>query len=189
VKVVSTASFNPELNVLLSAELDALAKYWTITQNFRYSNSTERFGKFLARHAGPAWGKCSHGNLLKRAAEEARTAKSRHRPRAGGLPDPIRQETELDRILHRLLGPLLWSPAVISWKDDPDLLILLQQEQTAAGGITADWLRRSRYGEILYRHYRSGWIHALDPHPELHTEYHHISILSILRITCCIIAA
>jgi hypothetical protein len=38
--------------------------------------------------------------------------------------------------------------------------------------VPAEWLRRSRYGEILHRHYRSGWIHAFDPDPELHVDDH-----------------
>jgi hypothetical protein len=72
------------------------------------------------------------------------------------------------------LGPLVWTPSDISWEHDPALDFLSQNPKISAAGIPVEWLRRSRYGEILYRHYRSGWIHALDPDPELHTEDHRI---------------
>jgi hypothetical protein len=62
--------------------------------------------------------------------------------------------------------------SVIPWTHDPDLEALLQDLEISAAAIPGDWLRRSCYGEILYRHYKSGWIHALDPDSELHTENH-----------------
>jgi hypothetical protein len=151
------ASFNPELNILLSAELDALAKYWAMQANFKCRTSEERFGEFLARNAGPAWSKCSYLNLVRRAKNEA-----------------IQQEAELNQVLWERLPPLAKTPADFPWMYDLDLDSLLQDADIAASGIPAKWLYRSRYGEILYRHYRCGWIHALNPDPELHTDYHHI---------------
>jgi len=174
VKTGSAASFNPELNILLSAELDALGKYWAINQSLGFPNSEQRVGEFLARHAGPAWSQCSHLDLIRRASAEAKAVRRGHHPKRGELPDPLRQLVDLDRILHEDLGPLVWTHSDISWQEDPSLDFLSQSSKISAAGIPVEWLRRSRYGEILYRHYRSAWLHALDPDPELHTEYHRI---------------
>jgi hypothetical protein len=175
VKTGSAASFSPELNILLSAELDALAKYWAINQNSIYSQEPDkRLGEFLSRHSHPAWSYCSHLDLIRRASKESREARQGHRPTGKELPDPSRQLADLDRILHEDLGLLVWTHSDISWQHDPSFDFLSQSSKISAAGIPVEWLRRSRYGEILYRHYRSGWIHALDPDPELHTEFHHI---------------
>ncbi len=171
-KVRTAGSFNPEINVLLGVALDALAKYWAISRNLAFPTLAECFGQFLATHAGHAWGKCSHLDLLGRASKEARAASAGHHPNAQELLDPVRQKGELCDTLHQVLGPLVWTPSVISWTHDPDLKTLAKHARISAAGISRDWLRRSRYGEILYRHWRSGWIHALDPDPELLTEYH-----------------
>lgn len=175
VKMGSAASFNPELNILLSAELDALAKYWAINQKGVYAQEPDkRLGEFLSRHSHPAWGYCSHLDLIRRASKESREAGQGHRPTTKELPDPSRQLAELDRILHEDLGRLVWTHSDISWRQDPSLDFLSQSSKISSAGIPVEWLHRSRYGEILYRHYRSGWLHALDPDPELHTEYHRI---------------
>jgi hypothetical protein len=173
-KMGQMGSFNPELNILLSAELDALAKYWAINKGLTYPNSPQRLGDFLASHAGPPWSKCSHLNLMKRASDESKAAGRGHHSRSTELPDPARQEKELFQILQKILGPAVWTPQVISWMHDADLDLLLQHPDISVAGIPGDWLRRSRYGEMLYRHYRSGWLHALNPDPELETEFHFI---------------
>jgi hypothetical protein len=175
VEIRPMASFNPELNILLSAELDGLAKYWAIREGHAYSSKPDkRLGEFLSRHGGPVWSQCSHLDLMRPASAEARAARGGHRPTAAELPDPIRQEADLRRILREDLGPLVWTPSDISWEYDPGLDFLSQNPKISAAGIPAEWLRRSRYGEILYRQYRSAWIHALDPDPELYTEDHRI---------------
>jgi hypothetical protein len=172
VKMRFAASFNPELNILLSAELDALAKYWGIGQKRSYPDSEQRLGEFLAHHAGPAWSKCSYLNLMQRASAEVKAAIQGCHPKAAELPNPVRQESELKHILHQDLASIVWTSSVISWIHDPDLEFLLQNAKISAAGIPVKWLRRSRYGEILYRHCRNGWIHALDPDRELQTKYH-----------------
>ena len=83
VKMGSAASFNPELNILLSAELDALAKYWAINQNNIYAREPDkRLGEFLSHHSHPAWSYCSHLDLIRRASEESRAARQGHHPTA-----------------------------------------------------------------------------------------------------------
>jgi hypothetical protein len=167
-------SFNPELNILLSTELDALAKYWATQTGYKCQTSEQRLGEFLARNAGPAWSKCSYLNLIRRAKDEAETARAGHKPPRAGLPLAIKQEVELNLILANKLPPLVKTPSVLPWSCDLGLDFLSQDVDIVAAGIPPAWLGRSRYGEILYRHYRCGWIHALNPDPELHTDYHHI---------------
>ena len=168
VKIHPAASFNPELNILVSAQIDALAKYWALNSGRHFANSESRFGEFLAAHAGEPWAKCSHQNLLARAGAEA----AGHKPRRDRPGGPARQLKELHSILHKLLAPVVWVPAgVLPWTQDPSLQVLLDDPDIRAAGIPGSWLQRSRYGEFLYRHYRSGWLHALDPDPELGNGY------------------
>lgn len=96
VKTHQWASFSPELNILLSAELDALAKYWAMQTSYVCQTSEQRLGEFLARNAGPAWSKCSYLNLIRRAKDEADAARKGRKPPKAGLPLAIKQEGELN---------------------------------------------------------------------------------------------
>lgn len=172
VNIRTESTFNPELNVLLSVFLDALAKYWAIYRNDSYPHAETRLGEFLAHHGGAAWGQCSYVYVMRRAKAEATAASRGHRPKPEELPDPVRQEKQLNEILHKKLPTLVWTPADITWCHDLSFESLSKDAETLAANVPAEWLRRSRYGEIIYRHYRSGWIHALDPDPELHVDDH-----------------
>ena len=166
------ASFEPEFNVLLAAELDALAKYWSINQHPPLTRDAAfRWGEFLARNANPAWSKCSYLNMMERARTEALAAKQGHKPKPRELSNPKQQEAILDTVLGKVLPPDVRVPyAVIGWESDPTLSDLSAHREIIEAGISEEWLRRSRYGEILYRHHRCGWIHALDPGRELATD-------------------
>jgi hypothetical protein len=174
VKIRVEAIFNPELNVLLSVALDALAKYWAIYHNHHHRNAETRLGEFLARHGGAAWSQCSHLNLMRRAKAEATKVSLGRRPKSGELADPILQKTQISAILQKKLPPLVCTPAYITWDYDLSFESLSHDVEMLAAKVPAEWLRRSRYGEILYRHYRNGWIHAFNPDLELHVDDHMI---------------
>src|SRR6266851_9623820 len=155
------SSFNPEINILLATELDALAKYWCLSQKLRFRYQQNKFGEFLASHGGPIWKKCSHMDLLNRVSKEkAAVNKS--------------WAAVVERELKRILAPMVWAIplAVVPGDQDADLIVLSDNVNIKSAGIPAEWLQRSRYGEFLYRHYRSAWVHALNPDPELFVDYH-----------------
>jgi len=153
------ASFNPEFNILLAALLDSLAKYWDLTVLGGLDKQHGmRFGTFLVTHADPnIWGRCSRLALLRSSpkglcddkktilrAEVEKTYPSKH-------PDPAE---------------------VFGWQDDPEYSELAANAELKK--VDCDrWLRKSRYGEILYSHYRCGWLHALNPDSAILTESAH----------------
>lgn len=162
VKAHGYASFNPELNILLAAELDSLSKYWAISVGKKYPSSGQQLGEFLEKSANaPIWMRCSHVNLLGRASGEI-------------APKNKLTQNQYKVLCHELdslLAPIVKIPyAVFDWRQDPDLSILVSNAEIQGAGISSKWLRLSRYGEILYRHHRCGWLHALNPDPELLTE-------------------
>lgn len=162
------ASFNPELNILLSVELDALAKYWDLNTNKpRITNSGTRLGEFLARHGDSAiWTKCSHVDLLRRATREESSTMIKKRRGKIYLADRARQSGVLDSVLRKVLAPSVFVPTgVLRWYQDPSFDFLSAYPDIQAAGISPDWLRRSRYGEMIYCHHRSAWVHALEPRP------------------------
>jgi hypothetical protein len=154
------ASFNPEINILLATELDALAKYWGLSQKLHFPLE-KKYGEFLAKHGGPIWNKCNHTDLLDRASKE-KTAVNKG------------WAAVLERELKRILGPVVWGipGAVVPGHQDADFTVLSDNAEIKSAGIPAEWLQSSRYGEFLYRHYRSAWVHGLNPDPELFVDHH-----------------
>jgi hypothetical protein len=149
------AALEPDLHVLVSAGLDALALYWAktfrpdLTKRER-GISAHRMAEFLLGHGDSRiFAKCSAPNLLARAALEKKTLV------------PL-----IDKYLHNEGPP----GSVRFWHHDPDHA---QVVHDLKGMRDADpkWLRRSRYGELLYREYRCMWLHQFQPSPGLADAY------------------
>ncbi|MCL4527539.1 MAG: hypothetical protein M1492_14060 [Gammaproteobacteria bacterium] len=141
------ASFNPEFNILLAASLDSLAKYWDLTKSPGSGlKGGQRLGEFLVTHADPnIWGRCSRLALLR------------------SLPKGTTDIETISPSIHH-------DPAeVFTWRDDPKYSDLVLNDDLSKA-VDGRRLRKSRYGEILYSHYRCGWLHALNPDSEILTE-------------------
>lgn len=144
----------PEQHVCISAGLDSLAKFWG---HFYLSKrppggDREQMGEFLRTHADKViFERCSGPDLLRRAQDQ-RTPK-------GWGP-----------ALQRRLGISNVGGLVRTWRNDPTLSDLVNDSELSKAQIGRDWLKRSCYGEVLYEHYRSNWLHefersaALGPH-------------------------
>ncbi|MCL5045022.1 MAG: hypothetical protein M1336_07025 [Deltaproteobacteria bacterium] len=133
------ASFEPEQNILAGAEIDALAGYWAAHEKRCFKSSACRMAEFLATHARPEiWNRCSHTDLLERAASLA--------------PEALQR---LQAVLTQTSGPDKAMPErILSWQDDPDFATLTRNAALQAAGVPEKFLANSRYGAILYRHYR-----------------------------------
>ena len=150
------ASFEPEQNILAGAEIDALARYWSIYENRTFQRAADRMAEFLATHGNARiWNKCSHADLRGRAA----LLKT----------DTERQalETVLIRLLPQSAAPI---ERMLSWRDDPDFVTVKSDAKLQNGGIPNKFLADSRYGAILYRCYRCAWVHELNPDDAIQTE-------------------
>jgi hypothetical protein len=139
-------SFAPDQHVLIAAGLDSLAMHWSKTTRRPRESPSSRFGEFLCRHGGhPAFGKCAVPHLLARGAREKRK-------------DLIQKfQGFMQGFAHR---------RVFNWSDDPDFVEVL----SLVDAPDREWLQRSRYGELLYREYRCGWLHEFQS-PTLAPDY------------------
>jgi len=147
------APMEPDLHVLVSAGLDALARYWanTFRPNVAKGSAALRMGEFLLQHGDERiFAKCSAPNLLHRATIEAKTAL---------LP-------LISKYLHNEGPP----GTVRTWEDDPNLAHVVRDFSTVKGA-DAGWLRLSRYGELLYKEYRCMWLHQFQPSPRFASSY------------------
>jgi len=139
--------FAPDQHVLIAAGLDALAGYWGRLYAPSIKSGAERMSQFLLTHSNRAIiGKCSGPDAMRRAVAQ-------QKPWASVLATAVG---------HRPFGGL-----VRSWRDDPDCDALCGARAVLAAGIDATWLRRSSYGEILYRKYRCAWVHELEGSSDL----------------------
>jgi hypothetical protein len=147
-KASLAASFEPEQNILASAEIDALAKYWAIYKGRRSNElGRDRMAEFLATHGDARiWSKCSHTNLLERAAPLASSQRS-------AVETVIRQ-----------LCPQSTTMVVqmLTWRDDPDFAMLKSDATLQKAGVPEKFLANCRYGAILCRSYRCAWVHELN---------------------------
>jgi len=166
------ASFNPELNILLGAELDALSRHWAIAEGRAPMSHQATVGAFLDAHGGPAWKKCSHIDLLDRAKlETAQHARGKKKTTV----DPSPRLAALQAAMDRMLAPIAKDEyVVLSWEQDLDLEAISQAPEITTSGVPLSWLQASRYGEIFYRYHRNAWVHALDPDPKLQVELYHV---------------
>lgn len=148
--------FEPEENILAAAELDALAKYWAKHQNRPQSPAANRLTEFLAAHADAAiWTKCSHTDLRERA-------KVKLNPQ---------QQAALQKCLSGIPSEDATRDAsVLSWTIDLDFVALRDDSLLNSVGVPSKFLQESRYGAILYRHYRNAWVHDLTPDEGLSTD-------------------
>lgn len=135
--------FAPEQHVLVATALDALAKYWAETfsvQLAKRKDAKRRMGEFLHACGGSdIFSRCSHGDLLRRAR-----------------PDHHYLEA-LSTVLAE--DPKCWQ--LRHWQDDPEFQTLKSNVDLKAAGLTEEWLRESRFGEVIYRDLRSAWVHEL----------------------------
>ena len=144
----ASAKFEPDVHVLIAAGLDSLASYWQPTYRPDLSKAPHgrRMGEFLVTHAD--------------ADIFSRVSGPRLRARAAKLlsPDAI-------ALIRKLVGTQETTGTVRHYFDDLPLDSLATNPQLTQLGATRDWLLPSRFGEILYKDYRCGWVHDLR-HPE-----------------------
>jgi len=138
------ARFDVEQHVVLSAVLDSLAAYWEkIEGKKKPISGRKRMQRFLLKHAqADIWSRCSHSNLRLRAAHL-----------------PSKQRTAIEEVFPSRNR----TSAIRDFEIDPTLDEVLAYPQLKAAGIKEDWLEGSNYAQLLYKEYRNGWIHALDP--------------------------
>ncbi len=147
-------SFLPEQFLLVMAGLETLANHWedlyqiTIPRRRNSSKDAERMACFLIEHGDAAvFGRCSIPDLFRRAAQE---------PEREALISALRQ----------LPGAINPPASMRSWTDDPGLATIAVQPAIVSAiekaHLDVDWLRKSRYGEILYKEFRCNWIHKFD---------------------------
>jgi hypothetical protein len=111
-------------------------------------------GEFLVANGDhAAFTRCSVPNVLHRAANAGKTALAQAVETAWPQPG----------------APML--ALVIDWKRDPELKEVLAHPAVNSAGVSQEWIRKSRWGEILYHHYRCGWLHEASQSPELGTEF------------------
>ncbi|GEM_PF-3992717 len=136
----SSGLWEPEWQVLVCAGLDSLARHWAATLRPELkSHAASRMGEFLTAH-GPrdVFGRVSAPHLLHRAIGEKKLI--RLRP-----------------AIRRYLGQEGSPGAVRTWKDDPTLAIILADKDI--GPKCEEWVKKSRYGEVLYHELRCTWLH------------------------------
>src|SRR5579859_3576122 len=129
----------PERFILVSAGLDALAKYWKELYRTNLNSAGERMGEFLVEHGNrDVFERVSAPLLIQRARSEG----------AAWLP-----------VLETAFRVNYDDGTVREWKDDPTFARVVADPAVAGAGIDVNWIRWGRYGEILYREIRNSWIH------------------------------
>ncbi|MCA2977369.1 MAG: hypothetical protein INH37_03710 [Myxococcaceae bacterium] len=151
IAVLSTLGrgFEPDQHVLIAAGLDSLANFWASLSAPRLNKQSAKFrmGEFLVAHADPVvFQRVSSPDLMERAKKH----------------DPA-----LAAALSRHVNLLSSDSLVRHWRDDPTLDALTLACAAAGLSLPDNFLRDSRYGELLYRKYRNNWVHELDGHPEM----------------------
>lgn len=135
-------SFDPDRLILAVAGLDSLAYHWDRVYGAGTRSHGERLGEFLVEHGdATVFAKCSMPELLTRALAD-------------------RRQTLVDALVR---VPNATNPPATQrrWQEDPTLRDLLATS-AIAGAVDPDWVRRSRYGEILYKKFRCSWVHEFD---------------------------
>lgn len=125
-------SFLPERFVVAVASLDALAHHWArlypLAPTIRHG---ERLARFLLTHANAdLFARCSMPDLHRRAAAHPNS-------------------TAYTAALTHIPGSYNTLATQRMWRDDPTLDSLVSHPAVVAANIDRDWLRRSRYGELL----------------------------------------
>lgn len=142
----------PEQHVLLAAGIDALANYWSSAFRPQVKNHGERLGELLVTHADANfWGRVSSPDLVRRARAEMRTSWA--------------------TVLRDLVGRHELDVRILDWRTDPTLAVLAADPRVVAAGIDVDWLRRSRYGEFVYREHRCCWLHEFNSSRRVGSEF------------------
>jgi hypothetical protein len=137
-------SFVPDQFILAVAALDSLAGHWARVYGIEKATGGEKMGRFLVEHADAnVFGRCSMPDLFKRAAGEA-------------------SANDLVAALSTLPGSRTQPAMQRRWQDDPTLDAVVTHLAKANVKGDADWVRRSRYGEILYKEFRCSWVHEFD---------------------------
>jgi hypothetical protein len=141
---------------VLAAAIDSLAAGWGGLVALGQREAGPRMCGFLCTYDNPNWARCSLPDLLRRAQRNDPVG-------VGGLAAPIQslfRSPSLDGIVRE-------------WEEDPFVKELLNTSalSTVAQHVRWDkntpsleqWLNRSRFGEMLYRYFRKGYLHTLGP--------------------------
>ena len=135
-------SLQPELHILVCAGLDSLARHWAATFKPALNGKGQagrRMGEFLVEHgSSEVLARVSAPNLLYRA---------------------IGKEPTLVPVIRRYLGQEGSRGSVRTWEHDPKFSEIADDPDVGAGRV--EWIRKSRYGEVLYRELRCMWLHEL----------------------------
>lgn len=151
----------PEIHILATAGLDALANYWAATfrpsLNGRGAPAGRRLHEFLCQHGdAQVFRKISAPDLVWRAHESA---------------------SAVEPLARCHLGERITSGRVRYWEDDPDADVVLADDElvSAAPGRNVEeqarWVEKSRYAEILYSDLRCAWLHESNPSPSTSRAY------------------
>jgi hypothetical protein len=145
-------SFDPEIHLVVTTGLDALANHWAATfrpaLNASHAPASARLHEFLVLHGDPqVFCKVSAPDLVHRAHKES---------------SPV--EPFVRRYLALPYG------RVRHWEDDPDVATVLANP-TVMAVVASRWVEKSRYAEILYSAYRCGWVHEFNPKPSTSPAY------------------
>jgi hypothetical protein len=139
-------SLDPEIQLVVTAGLDALANHWAATfepgLNANSSPKGRRLHEFLTMHGdGPVFRKVSVPDLVRRGHEASSPVEEHARRNFGSL--------QRGRVRY--------------WDDDPDAAIVFADGPLMAAAPSLRWVEKSRYAEILYSALRCGWVHEFNP--------------------------
>jgi hypothetical protein len=131
--VAGSLPAGPDQHILVAACLDALAKYWASAFQQKFVSHQHRMAEFLALHGGhPA---------LQRVATPYFERWVRHNRPTTSIGHWLPQPTAL----------------VVTWEKDPTIDVL--QQRLLPHSLPPDWFQRWRYGGVIYKEHRCGWIH------------------------------
>ena len=137
-------SFLPDRFILAVAGLESLAGHWSRFYKGKKCSGGERLALFLLEHGdAEIFGRCSIPSLWSRAARDKNA-------------DSIVRALSQSRWTRSRRGTLR------RWQEDPLFQEVASDPAIRKSGIDTDWIRLSRYGEILYSEFRCSWVHEFD---------------------------
>lgn len=139
-------SLSPDQCVLIGTVIEALSSYWAKAYESALTAPGARAGRrwqrFLCTFGDAAIFDRVCGPDLRRRA---------HEKNMSALVEAARKACKDDDL----------DDLVRTWRDEPSVSELLVHNEIVASGASEEFLRKSTYGEVLYREFRCAWAHEL----------------------------